>query len=489
MSYRLRLNPAGSSGTEFVSLATGITGNLGTQNYSYRIKGILNAMPTVAGNTGAFAFIGSAGNAQSNGICVYSTGAVNVLSGGTLRYGTLAGFLSAGEPFDFTVNHVNTGAWTITNNITSTVVASGTYTASTSWSASLNNIGRLNSSTTHYLNADIELIEVTGQHTNGRVWDANLSNGTGTILPTTVGTNQGTLTNFGGATDSWWIYYSDVEEHFGTFTAAASIARALSSEKQGLGLYTSSMFVNSSWAVTHASTGGFSATYSITRSLTSSKEVSLTKPNQSLVAGKTFTQSKEVSVSKPNQSLFTGTSLTQSKQAIVNKPTQSLLAAIGFTQAKEVNVAKPTTLLHENSAFTWEIFYGVGGTFASVMQLTKTLASNKESSSTLSGSLLATGSVNSSKEIATAFNSGMQTGFSGISSEKQTLANIYAEMVSGFSITSSKESGSYFARTMRIDDRFSGGTDEAGRPRVITYSTNVLSKRSYQTSATITRIV
>lgn len=328
-----------------------------------------------------------------------------------------------------------------------------------------------------------------GNATYQAQWDETGASGTGGNWADDTATRNITITGHTGAADSWWLFYSDVEEHFGTFTAAASIARALSSEKQGLGLYASSMVTSSSWTVEPSSYGSFSTSYTVNRSLVSSKEVSLTKPNQSLVAGKTFTQSKETSVSKPNQSLFTGTSLTQSKQAIVNKPTQSLLAATVFTQAKEVNVAKPTTFLHENSAFTWEIFYGVGGTFASVMQLTKTLASNKESSSTLSGSLLATGSVNSSKEIATAFNSGMQTGFSGISSEKQTLANIYAEMVSGFSITSSKESGSYFARTMRIDDRFSGGTDEAGRPRVITYSTNVLSKRSYQTSATITRIV
>lgn len=366
------------------------------------------------------------------------------------------------------------------------VATANSLTTNIAW----NQIGRVGTSS-----PSPQAFELYGVRTYGgnatyqTQWDDTGASGSGVIWADDTATRNITITGHTGAADSWWLFYSDVEEHFGTFTAAASIARALSSEKQGLGLYASSMVTSSSWTVEPSSYGSFSTSYTVNRSLVSSKEVSLTKPNQSLVAGKTFTQSKEAAVSKPNQSLFTGTNLTQSKQATVNKPTQSLLAAIGFTQAKEVNVAKPTTFLHENSAFTWEIFYGVGGTFASVMQLTKTLASNKESSSTLSGSLLATGSVNSSKEIATAFNSGMQTGFSGISSEKQTLANIYAEMVSGFSITSSKESGSYFARTMSIDDRFSGGTDEAGRPRVITYSTNVLSKRSYQTSATITRIV
>lgn len=489
MSYRLRLNPAGSSGTEFVSLATGITGNVGTQTYSYRVKGILNALPTVAGTPGAFGFIGTTATGQGNGICVYSTGAVGLVSGNTPRYGTSAGFLSVGVPFDFTISHISTGAWTITDNITTTVVASGTFTASTSWSGSLNNIGRLSSTTVHYLNADIEFIEVTGQHVNGRTWDANLSNGTGVILPTTVGTNQGTLTNFGGATDSWWVYYSDVEEHFGTFTAAASISRALSTEKQGVGSYASNMLTSSSWEVTHTSTGGFSAVCSINSSLVPFKEVSSAKPDQNLVISKGFTQSKESTVNKPNQSLFTGTSLTQSKQAIVNKPNEGLLSAAGFTQAKEISVTKPTTFLNESAAFTWEIFYGVGGNFASVMQLTKTLNSSKETSNALSSVLLTTAGMASSKETAAAFATGLQSGFSGVSSEKQALSNIYSEMVSSFSITSSKESGSFFARTMRIDGRLTGGTDEAGRPRIITYSTNVLSKRFYQTSATITRIV
>lgn len=211
MSYVLRFNPDGSSGNNYVSFVTGITGNLGTQTYSYRVKGILNALPTVTGTPGAFGFIGTATNAQSNGICVYSTGAVNVISGGSLRYGTSAGFLSVGVPFDFTVSHISTGAWTITDNLTSTVVASGTFTASTSWSSSLNNIGRLNSTTTHYLKADIELIEVTG-HTNARTWDANLSGGTGDILPTTVGTNQGTLVNFPMDNREWVFYGSGDQE-------------------------------------------------------------------------------------------------------------------------------------------------------------------------------------------------------------------------------------------------------------------------------------
>lgn len=207
MAYRLRLDGANDT----VTLASGIAGNLGTQTYSYRIKGVLNALPTVAGVAGAFGFIGSNGIAQYNGICVYSTGAVNVVSGGSLRYGTPVGFLSVGVPFDFTISHINTGAWTITDNLNSTVIASGTFTISTSWSSSLNNIGRLNSNTTHYLNADIEIVEITG-HTNARTWDANLSNGTGDTLPTTVGTNNGTLVNFTTVDADKWINYGGVPE-------------------------------------------------------------------------------------------------------------------------------------------------------------------------------------------------------------------------------------------------------------------------------------
>lgn len=208
MAYRLRLDGVNDN----VTIVSGINGNVGTQTYSYRVKGILNALPTVAGTPGAFGFIGTTATGQGNGICVYSTGAVGLVSGNTPRYGTSAGFLSVGVPFDFTISHISTGAWTITDNITTTVVASGTFTASTSWSGSLNNIGRLNSSTVHYLNADIEFIEVTG-HTNARTWDANLSNGTGNTLPTTVGTNNGTLVNFTTVDVDKWINYGGVPEY------------------------------------------------------------------------------------------------------------------------------------------------------------------------------------------------------------------------------------------------------------------------------------
>lgn len=201
MPYRLRFDGVNDN----VTIVSGINGNVGTQTYSYRVKGILNALPTVAGVTGAFAFIGTTATGQANGVCVYSTGAVNLVSGNTLRYGTSAGFLSAGAPFDFTLSHLNTGAWTITDNITSSVVASGTFTTSTSWSGALNNIGRFSSTITSYLNADIEFIEVTG-HVNANKWDAGLSDGTGTVLPTTNGLNQGTLVNF--AVPDCWVFYS-----------------------------------------------------------------------------------------------------------------------------------------------------------------------------------------------------------------------------------------------------------------------------------------
>lgn len=480
MSYAM--STVGQGGTSYIAVplwsaasATEVTGG-----YYVRIKFKVESLAAVNHLVGSSAATSGSLRTTTTGALLFRNNSADLITSAT-------SLIVPGQIHTAIFRRIYTPTSSIQLELDGSIVGS-TTTVTLGWLANVNQIARFSNTA----RSDITVYEFevfNGASSYQAKWDDTGASGSGVNWADDTATRNLVMTNPVVVNNSWWIYYSDVEEHFGTFTAAASIARALSSEKQSLGSYTSSMLANSSWTVERSSTGGFSATCSITRSLTSSKEVSLTKPNQSLVAGKTFTQSKEAAVSKPNQSLFTGTNLTQSKQAIVAKPTQSLLAAAGFTQAKEVNVAKPTTFLNESSAFTWEIFYGVGGTFASVMQLTKTLASNKESSSTLSGSLLATGSVNSSKEIATAFNSGMQTGFSGVSSEKQTLANIYAEMVSGFSITSSKESGSYFARTMRIDDRFSGGTDEAGRPRVITYSTNVLSKRSYQTSATITRIV
>lgn len=39
-------------------------------------------------------------------------------------------------------------------------------------------------------------------------WQPSATNGTGTTLEDTAGTNDGTLNNFAGTTDSWWVFYS-----------------------------------------------------------------------------------------------------------------------------------------------------------------------------------------------------------------------------------------------------------------------------------------
>jgi hypothetical protein len=39
-------------------------------------------------------------------------------------------------------------------------------------------------------------------------WEPSASGGTGTTLEDTAGNNDGTLNNFSGTTDSWWVFYS-----------------------------------------------------------------------------------------------------------------------------------------------------------------------------------------------------------------------------------------------------------------------------------------
>lgn len=307
-----------------VTIASGITGNVGTQTYSYQVKGILNALPTVAGITGAFGFIGTTATGQANGVCVYSTGAVNIVSGNTPRYGTGAGFLSVGVPFDFTISHISTGEWTITDNVTTTTVASGTFTISTSWSGSLNNIGRLNSSTAHYLNADIELVEVTG-HTNARTWDANLSGGTGSTLPTTVDTNQGTLVNF-PTNDSQWVGFGGAGAALDTNLLNSSVVTSvLSTEIQlacsvqavstttstlstGILLFSSGVGFSSITAeLTDSSSGlagGIHSTSSMSASLSTSIRFSATCSSSSTMLGTLYEPPPDVEDTLQNKKLI-----------------------------------------------------------------------------------------------------------------------------------------------------------------------------------------
>lgn len=189
-----------------VTIASAITGNAGTSTYSFRIRSGPNGITVPA--SGLAGFFGTSQTTTSNGPVVNSSGQLRIYVSGTNRYGSTSALITSGVQFDYTLSHTaGSGAWDIFNNLTGTPTGeSGTFTTSTSWvggTNALNQMGRSSSTNTVYLVGDMEIIAVTGL-TNSQEYDASLSGGTGLTLPTTSGSNQGTLDNFGPAdADNW----------------------------------------------------------------------------------------------------------------------------------------------------------------------------------------------------------------------------------------------------------------------------------------------
>lgn len=189
-----------------VTIATAITGNAGTSTYSFRIRSGPNGITVPA--SGLSAFIGTSQATGSNGLVVNASGQIRVYRSGTNLFGSTSALITSGVQFDYTLSHTaGSGAWDIFDNLTGLPTGeSGTYTTSQLWSNGvngLNQLGRSSSTNAVYLVGDMEIIAVTGL-TNSQEYDASLSGGTGLTLPTTSGSNQGTLDGFGATdADNW----------------------------------------------------------------------------------------------------------------------------------------------------------------------------------------------------------------------------------------------------------------------------------------------
>lgn len=201
MPYALRFDGV----NDVVTIPNGMSGNIGTSAYSFRVKSGPDGITLPATlNRG---FIGAT-LASASGLVVTSGGLIEVWRVGTKLYGSSVQRLFTGVPFDFTLSHLADGTWTITDNLTSTVTDSGTYTNNITWSGSgvLNQLGKNSSNANNScLAGDIVLIAVTGL-LNADTWDADLSGGSGSVLPSVSGTNNGTLVNF--TVPACWIFYS-----------------------------------------------------------------------------------------------------------------------------------------------------------------------------------------------------------------------------------------------------------------------------------------
>lgn len=193
MGYRLRFDGVNDY-CQFTSL---MNIDFGLNAYTFEAKLILNATPTLLGG-----LLGR--NGTSSGFFITPTLTLATYVTGTLRYQTAANFfLQDGSVHTYRLEHDSGGAWRAYRD--GTLFSSGTFTTSViatnqGW------IGQGNNSSNSFCSMDLEYLEVTGV-TNAQKWDANLSGGTGTTLPTTSGTNQATLINF-PTDNSQWIFFS-----------------------------------------------------------------------------------------------------------------------------------------------------------------------------------------------------------------------------------------------------------------------------------------
>jgi len=194
---------------DIVTIGSGMTGNVGTSLYTMRIKSGPAGITLPA--SGLAGFIGTNGVSTSNGLVTNASGQLRVYASGTNRYGSTGQLIFSGVEFDYTLTHLANGNWDIYNNLTGAATGeSGTFTQSTSWATGtntqLNQFGRSSNGNTVYLQGDIDTFEVTGL-ANAQAWRADLSGGTGQILPTTSGNNQGDLINF-PTNDTQWIGFA-----------------------------------------------------------------------------------------------------------------------------------------------------------------------------------------------------------------------------------------------------------------------------------------
>lgn len=193
MGYRLRFDGV----NDYCQFGSSMSINLGTSAYTLEAKLILNATPASLGG-----LLGR--NGTSAGFFVTSALRLAMYSAGSMVYQTSANFfLVDGSVHTYRLEHDAGGAWRAYRD--GSLFESGTF-ATGATAAPLIWIGQGNNAANTFCSMDLEYLEVTGT-ANAQKWDANLSGGTGTTLPTTSGTNQATLINF-PTDNSQWIFFS-----------------------------------------------------------------------------------------------------------------------------------------------------------------------------------------------------------------------------------------------------------------------------------------
>lgn len=161
--------------------------SLGTLPWKCIYKGNITAP------TGTVAIAGTSAGSTAAGPAVSTTGQMIIRSSTNVTVATSpAGFIIFGEDHKYECDHAAGGG--ISWKRDDVEIGTGSYTGTQAWT-NINQFFRASGSATARLQADTEYIEFVGT-VNANRWDANLSGGTGNVLPTTSGSNNANLVNF-----------------------------------------------------------------------------------------------------------------------------------------------------------------------------------------------------------------------------------------------------------------------------------------------------
>jgi hypothetical protein len=195
MAYLLRFDGINDQCT----FPTPLSINLGVDAYSFECRLALSSLPA----SSLYGIVGRLGTAT--GFAVTPDGRLAMYGAGSLRYQTSAGlFLTDSDLHIYRLEHDAGGAWRVYRDDLITPVESGTFTTSTI-ASNMNRIGTATGGSS-WLAGDLAYADLQIP-VGSQKWDADLSGGTGAILPTVSGTNQGSLVNF--TVPDCWIFYDD----------------------------------------------------------------------------------------------------------------------------------------------------------------------------------------------------------------------------------------------------------------------------------------
>jgi hypothetical protein len=190
----------GRSPSRWMSLPTPLTVNYGTSAYTIEFE---SAMTSTADSQ---FIIGQTTNSQLNAIYFTTSGRMQVSVANSNIFFTNGSYgLFDGNFHKYRFEHDAGGAWRAYRD--DVLFQSSAYSGAATTSTALNALFRGGSTTATSI-INIKYLEVTGFGSGSARWDATLSGGTGTVLPTVSGTNDATQSGTWPSDDSEWVFYS-----------------------------------------------------------------------------------------------------------------------------------------------------------------------------------------------------------------------------------------------------------------------------------------